>query len=808
LILSVQLRFEFGGRDITFRLFKPVLVTVHLKSPTMKTYNCRIPFTRIICIPILFALGIYPAKAQTPNFDFGKSYVNITKGLNGGTVEPGDILEIRATFVVGGTGFADSCGYFDVVPANTSYVAGSLAILTNEGKIYKSFTDAIGDDAGYISGPNIRINLGFRNAPTATAVRRGRVSYDDKPSFYKTTCILIASYRVKVTGVYGNTISVGGGSISYRPNGTGVVKNNIFAADAAMVFQNLGICTNTAGSNAILSEFGGTFGSGKPKNRASSLKIDNSGNYTYALFAGSSPQDYYYNISNNTSTGGIGYTTLNTWPIPDPNIGASSQSHRVFGIWDIIGDHTGATNPLLGNPATDTITHTGGYMAVINSSYKTGIAFLDTINNLCPNTYYQYYAWFRNICSRCACDSNGRPPGSTGLPAYIPTATGDSSGVHPNLTFNVNGYDYYTTGNILYTGQWIRKGFTYLTGPTQTSMIIYIRNNAPGGGGNDWAIDDIGVATCTPDISLTPNKPDTLCRGSDDTVRFKVTAFFNNYTEWRLEKSVDGGATWTSPGLDTLGRAASGSSVPVYNSATSLYEYLVTRYYRLNNVDTTVIYRLILASTVGSLNDPGCRYITSSPKYVRTVDCMIVLPTAVVLKGELNNGYAQLQWVSSKETGNIEYSIERSDDEGLHFRSIGNVSGTTIPGNGASYGFKDPQPVIGQVYYRIRISDLLYHTYSKIILLSSLNIPLEISGLLNPFYQSISFNMTAPEDQPVILSLYDAYGRLLIRESRAAYKGLNHFDLNRLGSLQSGMYVLQVLYKEQMMTRQLIKKIE
>ena len=772
----------------------------------MKTYKSRLSITRITSILLLFALLTYSAQAQTPNFDFGKSYVNITKGLSGGTIEPGDILEIRATFVVGGTGFADSCAYFDVIPANTTYISGSLAILTNEGKVFKSFTDIPGDDAGYVFGSNVRINLGFKTAPVATAFRRGRISYNDKPSFYGSTCIMVASYRVQVSGVYGNKISLGGGSISYRPNGNGIVISNLFPADSVMVFNNLGICTNTSGTNAILSEFGGTFGSGKAKNRTPSGKV--SANYTYAMFGANSPQDYYYAISNNTSTGGVGYTTLNTWPIPDPNIVGFSQSHRVFGIWDIIGDHTGAASPLLGNPATDTVNSTGGYMAVINSSYKTGIAFLDTVNNLCPNTYYQYYAWFRNICSRCGCDSNGRPPGSTGLPAYIPTGAGDSSGVHPNLTFNVNGYDYYTTGNILYSGQWIRKGFTYLTGPTQTSMIIFIRNNAPGGGGNDWAIDDIGVATCTPDISLTPNKPDTLCRGSDDTVRFKVSAFFNNYTEWRLEKSVNGGATWVTPGLDTLGNGPSGSSIPIYNSGTSLYEYLVTRYYRLNNVDTTIIYRLILASTSGSLNDPNCRFITSSPKYVRTVNCMIVLPTEISLKGEINNGLAQLQWISRQETGSILYSLERSDDEGIHFRTVATLSGTAPNGNGASYQFQDPQPVVGQVYYRIRIHDQQYQTYSKILLLSSQNIPLEISGLLNPFYNSVSFNMTAPEDHAITLSLYDTYGRLLTRGYRTAYKGLNHVDLNRLSTLPSGMYVLQVLYKEQMITRQLIKKTE
>jgi hypothetical protein len=271
---------------------------------------------------------------------------------------------------------------------------------------------------------------------------------------------------------------------------------------------------------------------------------------------------------------------------------------------------------------------------------------------------------------------------------------------------------------------------------------------------------------------------------------------------------VDGGATWISPGLDTLGNAPSGSSTPVYNPITSLYEYLVTRYYRLNNVDTTIIYRLTLASTAVNLYDPTCCFITSSPKIVRTADCMIVLPTEVTLKGMADGGFAQLQWISRQESGTVQYSVERSDDQGVHFRSIGSLSGKASDGNGASYLFRDPQPLAGQVFYRLRLNDRQYQTYSKTILLSSEDIPLGISGLQNPFYNSISFNMTAPEDHAVTLSVYDAYGRLLTRESRVVSKGLNHFDLNRLGTLQSGMYVLQVLYKDEMLTKQLIKKID
>ena len=162
----------------------------------------------------------------------------------------------------------------------------------------------------------------------------------------------------------------------------------------------------------------------------------------------------------------------------------SSPSYRVFTLWDIIGDHTGAANTSQGNPPCDTTkpvspTNPCGYMLIINSAYKTDTAFQYTVSNLCPNTNYEISAWMRNICYKCGCDSNG--VGASGA-GYIPLATGDSSGVQPNLAFQVNGVDYYTTGNIRYTGttptgsdatnSWIKKGFTYLTGINQTSFTL------------------------------------------------------------------------------------------------------------------------------------------------------------------------------------------------------------------------------------------------------------------------------------------------------------------------------------------------
>lgn len=733
--------------------------------------------------------------------DYGKSYVNINKGSNGGTIEPKDTLEIRLTFVVK-SGTAYGCSFSDAVPSNTHYVPGSLRILTNEGKVYQQWTDSLDGDPAHISGSAITINLGSG----ADSVNGGSVSHTSRPSFFKNNCIMVASYQVVVdsTLAFGTLINVGGGSLTYAQN-QGTASTVVqFPTVNAVVYKNLGICSNTVGANAILSEYGGSFGSGNVKDRAASAKIP--ANYTYATFNSTTgmPNDYYYGISNNTSGGttlATGYSTVNTWAKPD----ASSPTHRIFGVWDIIGDHTGASNPLLGNPPTDdNAGASGGYMAVINAAYKTDTAFLDTVYNLCPNTYYQYSAWFRNLCSRCGCDSTGSGPSSSG---YIPTGPGDSSGVHPNLTFNVNGNDYYTTGNIPYTGQWIQKGLTYLTGPAQTSMVIHIRNNAPGGGGNDWAIDDITVATCVPDIALTPNKPDTLCQGADDTVRFKVSSYFNNYTEWLLQKSLDGGLSWSAAGTDTTGASSTGSTTPVYNASTKQYEYTVTRYYRLGVSDTLTTYRLTVASTVANLSLSSCTTTNSAHKLVLGVNCQSVLPTQLLrFRGQATDGYAALQWVSSGETGNIRFVVQRSEDQ-LHFRDIGQLPGSTQPGTGNDYYFRDPLPLARSTYYRISMLSGNYSKLSQVILLSNTDIPFELRAVTNPFTDWMSMDLTSPGDGPLVITLTDMFGRVISKSPRQVYSGLNTLRLNQMGRLSAGIYNLQVRYGDKTANRLLIRQV-
>jgi hypothetical protein len=733
----------------------------------------------LITIPALFSSLVIlvllscSSTSYAQNIDFGKSYVNITKGSTGGTVEPGDILEIRASIVVK-SGTYDSCGYTDAVPAGTNYIPGTIRVLTNEGKIYKQFTDARNDDQGWISGSTIKINLGFTGINPGTAFRRGRIVNTSKPSFYGSTCIMIASFRVQVTAAYNSTISIGGGTMTYKSTAVAVVSTFKYPNRTIEVYKNYGMCPNSVGANSIGTEFNGTFGSGKPRNRGVSANVPVG--YTYATFSSNMPNDYYYGIANNTSIN-TGYTTLNTWPKPD-------NTHRVFGVWDIIGDHTGATNPLLGNPAADTVANpNGGYMLVINAAYRIDSAFQQTISGLCPNTYYEISVWMRNICSLCGCDSSGRGATTAG---YIPTAPNDSSGVYPNLSFSVDGLDYYTTGNITYSGEWIKKGFTFLTGPTQTSFTLKFFNNAPGGGGNDWALDDISVATCSPNLAFTPDNNPVICTGNVVDLGAYIRSYFNNYTYYKWQKSIDNGLNWVDA-------SPVGTGTPTWNGSDWEY-YTAYPSFLATTADSGTKFRVIVASTAANIADANCSFSdVTSILTLNVIDCGPALATNIIsFSGKLTNNSTKLNWTTDLEEQTVQYAVERSKD-GRNFTTVATVNGYNDHKSELNYyNWSEPNNLSQTYYYRIRlISENGKQKFSRVVKLSG-GEAISFVNVPNPFKDKITAEINVSDAQVVYLQLIDNSGKVIRKQQYAVTNGTNNLQLDNTGSLPNGLYILQL----------------
>jgi len=579
-----------------------------------------------------------PAPHPITTIDYAKSYVNITSGTVGGTINPGDVLEIRATLVIRTAITIDSIAYFDTLRAGGGLrlVNSTITTRTNEGKIFQSFTDLSTDaDAGYYTTAGvgtdtaIRMNLG----PTATRAAKGALSNTSLPSLFGSTCVTMATYRVTVNGGYGTKIEFGGGAFTYRIPGTGAGIKISFPNDSLMVYQNVGICpNNTSTTNILGDEFNGTFGtpaaSAGSQNRSTTSPNTT---YQYQAFNPSGPGDYFYGVANNTSAN---FTTVQTLAKP------AAAGPRVFNVWDISGDHTGAVdmgnvsrgnrpcNPLLPISTTNPC----GYMLVVNAAYRTDVAFSFGVEGACPNTYYEISAWVKNICYKCGDDVNGINS-SSGNPLYIPTVPGapgssDSSGVRPNLAFEIDGVDYYTTGDIPYQGipgtntgsdtlnRWLRKSFVYRTGAAQTSFELTIRNNAPGGGGNDWALDDITLRTCYPNMSYSPSVSPTICANSTIIIRDTVRCYYDTYVHYKWQRSLDGGTSW----LDIAGTAA----VAAPSLVSGMYQFVAV--YSIPPAWTTManngnLYRVVVATTVANLAGT-CNYSDAVPVTIDIDYCL------------------------------------------------------------------------------------------------------------------------------------------------------------------------------------------
>lgn len=156
-----------------------------------------------------------------------------------------------------------------------------------------------------------------------------------------------------------------------------------------------------------------------------------------------------------------------------------------FQEWHTLHDHTGEATG-----------DTTGYFMLIDASFQPSVFFTQTVNGLCDGTTYQFGAWIINMFQ----------------------ITG---GIDPNITFTIEKADgtvlaSYDTGdiNITLPAKWQQYSFYFKTPPGINSVVLVMRNNAPGGQGNDLALDD---------ITFTPAGPKTTIAVSGATSDFYET---------------------------------------------------------------------------------------------------------------------------------------------------------------------------------------------------------------------------------------------------------------------------------------------
>jgi gliding motility-associated-like protein len=247
------------------------------------------------------------------------------------------------------------------------------------------------------------------------------------------------------------------------------------------------------------------------------------------------------------------------------------------GSYTVVNSTSGCFNSTWHTVAED---HTpgdmDGYMMLINASFNPGVFYLDTVKNLCSGTTYEFSAWMLNVLKSSACGGNGN---------------------RPNITFsieNTNGtiIQTYNTGDIsnLSSPQWNQYGFFFTLPATVSDLVLRMTNNAPGGCGNDLALDDITFRPCGPKV----NAAFANVNGAGDSTNFCISdnksitvsggvqAGYNN-PAFQWQQSLDNGITWT----DIAG--ASTNSYTTVFSVAGVFKYRMT------------------ASEAGNINIARCR---------------------------------------------------------------------------------------------------------------------------------------------------------------------------------------------------------
>ena len=190
------------------------------------------------------------------------------------------------------------------------------------------------------------------------------------------------------------------------------------------------------------------------------------------------------------------------------------------------------------------------------------------------------------------------------------------------------------------------------------------------------------------------------------------------------------------------------------------------------------------------------------------MDCGTPLNTDLLsFNGKLANRNSHLSWITSQEAGLLVFAVEKSID-GVHFSRIGRMESHRNPAaEKNSYSFIDSAVTTEKAYYRLGITDEKARTkYSRIIQLGNASEDFKMEVTTNPFDKDVLFDVTVNKDSKIEVLLSSTVGNLIKQKSFTAYAGINKFSMQNTGSLQPGIYILQVQYQGKTLSSKLIKK--
>lgn len=205
------------------------------------------------------------------------------------------------------------------------------------------------------------------------------------------------------------------------------------------------------------------------------------------------------------------------------------------------GGYALSTNPYFVHNATNqwhgkdgvNLDHTpgdvNGMMLVVNAAMLKGLFYKREITGLCNGAQFEFKSYYTNVLKTSSCSGNGidiniryeiwdKDPGDDEANSLIPVGGTANNGAI--LLADTN------TGNVNETPTltWFSTSLIFNVPQNQDRVFIILRNNGPGGCGNDLAIDDITFKPYIPfTIGYNANTTD-YCTTEKITLEAEITS--------------------------------------------------------------------------------------------------------------------------------------------------------------------------------------------------------------------------------------------------------------------------------------------
>jgi Secretion system C-terminal sorting domain len=450
-----------------------------------------------------------------------------------------------------------------------------------------------------------------------------------------------------------------------------------------------------------------------------------------SYYNGTLPPGYtsdYVTINSSCNEPGDGkLSILNTTDMA----GRGCSSNKIFGNIQVTADHTG---------------NLGGAYMFVNGSYNPGKIFEKTITGLCAGSLYTFSTWVKDLAP------------------YVFGNVYNFRPIPPKLSFYLNGSladnDALPTSTLIEPAgtSWIKVGFQFYADNAGSATLI-IRNDAPGGIGNDFAIDDISLAKCEPNIGVTA---DIFCTGATAILNSTISGGTLANTRYRWYKNNVAITGWTTNSAYATNIFAAGN------------QFYVEIAEAANTANASCIYKSGTATVATLL--PGCYVLPDN-----NIDANIFT--------ENNNNF--IKWTYNKNSLVSYYQIQSSVN-GNKFETIKTVKAI---GDG-KFVYKN-QVILNTNfdinYYRI-VAVLNNNKQEFSTILSTKNYLKEFFITLNenPAKDKISLIVTSQKRQTLKVSVVNMLGNVIATGDYKIYQGKNNVDIVNTTKLINGTYIVKI----------------